>query len=90
MRRELKKDKLSENLERKPRQGDKCLDNLKLVGQGQVLALTSWPEDRATKLDQLPSQRVTPGGQELPTVRLVAIHIMEDAGDLVFVLSMAM
>ena len=30
----LKKDKLSENLERKLRQGDKCLDSLKLLGQG--------------------------------------------------------
>ena len=86
LRRGLKKDKLSENLERKPRQGNKCLDNLKLVGQGQLLALTSWPEDRATKLDQLPSQRVILVGQELPTVRLVAIHTMKDADDLVFVL----
>ena len=46
-------------------------------------------EDRATKLNQLPNQRVTLGGQELPTVRLVATPIMEDAGDLVFVLDVA-
>ena len=50
------------------------------------MALTWWPEVRATNLDQLPSQQITPGGQELPIVRLVATHIMEDAGDLVFVL----
>ena len=85
----LKKSKSSKNLERKPRQGDKGLDNLKLVGQGQLLSLTSQPEDRAIKLDQLPSQRVTPGGQKPRTVRLVVTHIMEDAGELVFVLSMA-
>ena len=54
-----------------------------------MLALTSWLEDRATKLDQFPSQPVTPGGQELSIVRLVATHIMEDAGDLVFVLDVA-
>ena len=89
LRHGLKKAKLSENLKRKPRQGDKCLDNLKLVGQGQLLALTSWPEDRATKLDQLPSQRVTPRGQELPIVKLVATHTMEDADELVFVLDVA-
>ena len=89
MRHGLKKDKLSENLERKPRQGDKCLNSLKLVGQGQLLALISWPECRATKLDQLPSQQVTLKGQELPTIKLMAIHIMEDAGDLVFVLGVA-
>ena len=29
------------------------------------------------------------GGQELPTVTLVATHIMEDAGNLVFVLGVA-
>ena len=89
LRHGLKKDKSSKNLERKPRQEDKCLDNLKLLGQGQLLALTSWPEVRATKLDQLRSQRVTPGGQELPTIRLLATHIMEYAGDLVFVLGVA-
>ena len=89
LRHELKKDKSSENLERKPRQGDKCLDNLKLVGQGQLLAQTSWPEVRATRLDHLPSQRITLGGQELLTIRLVATHIMEDASDLVFVLGVA-
>ena len=83
LRHGLKKDKLSENLERKPRQGDKCLDSLKLVGQGQLLALISWLECRTTKLDQLPNQRVTPGGQELPIVRLVTTHTMEDMGDLV-------
>ena len=53
------------------------------------MALILWPENRATKLDQLPSQRVTPGDQELLTVRLVVIHIMEDADDLVFVLDVA-
>ena len=50
------------------------------------MALILWPKDRETKLDQLPSQRVTPGGQELPTVKLVATHTMEDAGKLVFFL----
>ena len=89
LRHKLKKGKSSENLERKPRQGDKCLDNLKLMGQGQLLTLTSWPEVKATKLDQLPSQRVILGGQELPIVRLLVTHIMEDAGDLMFVLSVA-
>ena len=59
------------------------------MGQGQLLALTSWPEGRATKLDQLSSQRVTPGGQELPTIKLVATHTMEDVGELVFVLGVA-
>ena len=89
LRHKLKKGKSSENLKRKPKQGNKCLDNLKLLGQGQLLAMTSWPEVRATKLDQLSSQRVTQGGQELPIVRLVATHIMEDTGDLVFVLGLA-
>ena len=89
LRHGLKKDKLRENLKRKPRQREKCLDNLKLVGQGQLLALTSCPKVKATKLDQLPSQRVTPGGQELLTVRLMATHTMENAGDLVFVLGVA-
>ena len=53
------------------------------------MALTLWLEDKATKLDQLPSQRVIPGGQELLTVRLVVTHILEDASDLVFVLGVA-
>ena len=53
------------------------------------MALKSWPEDRATKLDQLPSQRLTSRGQELPTVKLVATHTMKDAGELVFVLGVA-
>ena len=53
------------------------------------MALILWPENRATKLDQLPSQRVTPGDQELPTISLVATHTMEDAGELVFVLGVA-
>ena len=80
---------MSENLARKPRQGDKCIDSLKLLDQGQLLLLTPWAEARATKLDQLPSQRVTLGGQELPTVRLVVIHIMGDVGDLMLALSVA-
>ena len=54
-----------------------------------MLALTSWPEDKATKLDQLPSQRVTSGGQELPTVKLVTTHTMKDADELVFVSGVA-
>ena len=53
------------------------------------MALILWPENRATKLDQLPSQRVTPGDQELLTVRLVVIHIMGDVGDLVLTLGVA-
>ena len=48
-----------------------------------------WPEVRATKLDQLPNQRVILGGQELPIVRLVATHTMEDVGDLVLALGVA-
>ena len=48
-----------------------------------------WPEVRATKLDQLSSQWVISRGQELPIVRLVAIHTMEDVGELVFVLGVA-
>ena len=58
-------------------------------GSRQLLALTSWPKVRATKLDQLPSQWVTPRGQELLTVRLVVTYIMEDAGNMVFVLGVA-
>ena len=53
------------------------------------MTLTWWPEVKATNLDQLPSQRVTLEGQELPTVRLVATHTMKDVGDLVFVLDVA-
>ena len=53
------------------------------------MLLTPWPEVKATKLDQSPSQRVTLGGQELPTVRLVATHTMEDMADLVLVLGVA-
>ena len=83
MRRELKKGKWSENPARRPRQGDKGLDRLKLLGQGQLLLLTPWPEVRATKLGQLTSQRVTLGGQELPIARLVVIHIMGGVDDLV-------
>ena len=89
LRRGLKKDKLNKNLERKLRQRDKCLDSLKLLGQGQLLVLTLWLEVRATKLDQLPSQWVISGGQELSIVRLVVTHTMEGAGDLVFVLDVA-
>ena len=48
-----------------------------------------WPKVRATKLDQLPSQCIISRGQELPIVGIVAIHIMEDVGELVFVLSVA-
>ena len=46
-------------------------------------------EVMATKLDQLPNQWVISGGQELPIVILVAIHTMEDVGELVFVLGVA-
>ena len=42
-----------------------------------------WPEVRATKLDQLPNQ------WELSIVRVVAIHIMEDVDELMFVLGVA-
>ena len=80
---------MSKNLERKLRQGDKCLDSLKLLGQGQLLLLTLWPKVRATKPDQLPSQRVILGGQELPFVRLMATQTMEDVGDLVLALGVA-
>ena len=89
LRRGLKRGKLSENLARKLRQVDKCLDSLKLLGQGQLRVLTPWPEARATKLDQLSSQRVTLGGQELSIVKLVATHTMEDVGDLVLALGVA-
>ena len=54
-----------------------------------MLLLTPWPKAKATKLDQSPSQRITLGGQELPTVRLVVIHIMGDVGDLVLTLDVA-
>ena len=54
-----------------------------------MLLLTPWSKARAIKLDQLPSQRVTLGGQELPTVKLVVIHIMGDVGDLVLALDVA-
>ena len=80
---------MSENPARRPRQGDKGLDRLKPLGQGQLLLLTPWAEARAIKLDQLLSQRVILGGQELPTTRLVVIHIMGDVGDLVLVLDVA-
>ena len=80
---------MSKNLERKLRHGDKRLDSLKLLGQGQLLVLTLWPEVRATKLDQLPSQWVISRGQELPIVRLVVTHTMEGTGNLVFVLDVA-
>ena len=48
-----------------------------------------WPKVRATKLDQLPSQWVISGAQELSIVKLMAIHTMEDVGELVFVLGVA-
>ena len=86
MRSGLKRDKLSENPVRRPRYGDKGLDRLKPLGQGQLLLLTPWPEVKATKLDQSPSQTVTLGDQELLIVRLVVIHIMGDVGDLVLAL----
>ena len=80
-------------VEREPRKKakteDKGLDRLKPLGQGQLLLLTLWAEARAIKLDQLLSQQVTLGGQELLTVRLVVIHIMGDVGDLVLVLDVA-
>ena len=53
------------------------------------MVLILWPEVRATKLDQLPSQWIISGGQELPIVRLMAIHTMEDVSELVFVLGVA-
>ena len=53
------------------------------------MVLTLWPKVRATKLDQLPNQWVILGGQELPIVGIVAIHIMEDVDKLVFVLGVA-
>ena len=53
------------------------------------MVLILWPKVRATKLDQLPSQWVISGGQELPIVETVAIHIMEDVGELMFVLGVA-
>ena len=87
MRRGLKKGKWSENPARRPRQGDKDLDRLKLLGQGQLLLLTPWPEVRSIRLDRLPSQQVTLGGQELHIVKIVVIHIMGNVGDLVFVSS---
>ena len=83
MRRGLKKGKWSGNPARRPRQGDKDLDRLKPLGQEQLLLLPSWAEAREIKLDQLLSQRVILGGQELPIAKLVVIHIMGDVGDLV-------
>ena len=78
-------------LEREPRKkaktGGKGLDNLKLRGQEQLQVLTLWPEVKAITLDQLHSQQVTLGGQELHTVKIVVIHIMGNVGDLVFVSS---
>ena len=56
------------------------------TGSGIAAGTNIVPEVRATKLDQLPSQWVILGGQEFPIVRLVAIHTMEDVGELVFVL----
>ena len=53
------------------------------------MVLTLWPKVRATKMDQLPSQWIISRGQELPIVRLVAIHTMEDVGEQVFVLGVA-
>ena len=53
------------------------------------MVLTLWPKVRATKLDQLPSQWIILGSQELPSVGIVAIHIIEDVGELVFVLGVA-
>ena len=50
------------------------------------MVLTLWPKVRATKLDQLLSQWVTLGGQELSIIRIVVTHTMEGAGDLVLVL----
>ena len=50
------------------------------------MVLTLWPKVRATKLDQLLSQWVTSGGQELSIIRIVVTHAMEGADDLVFVL----
>ena len=48
-----------------------------------------WPKVRATKLDQLSSQWIISRGQELPIVGIVAIHIIEDVGELVFALGVA-
>ena len=59
------------------------------TGSRIAAGTNTWLEARATKLDQLPSQRITLGGQELPTVRLVVIHIMGDVGDLVLTLGVA-
>ena len=87
MRRSLKKGNLSGNLVRKPRRGDKGLDNLKLRGQEQLQVLTLWPKVRAIRLDRLSSQQVTLGSQELHTVKIVVIHIMGNVGELVFVSS---
>ena len=53
------------------------------------MVLTLWPKARATKLDQLPSQWIISRGQELPIVGIVAIHIIEDVGELVFALGVA-
>ena len=59
------------------------------MGQGQLLELTPWPECRATKLNQLPSQRVTLGGHELSIVKLMATHTMKDVDDLELALGVA-
>ena len=80
---------MSKSLSRKPRLGDKCLNSLKLLGLGQLRVLTPQLRVRATKLDQLLNQWVIPGGQELPIVRLVGTHTMEDVGELVLALSVA-
>ena len=53
------------------------------------MVLTLWPKVRATKLDQLLSQWIISRGQELPIVGIVAIHIIEDVGELVFALGVA-
>ena len=53
------------------------------------MVLTLWPKVRATKLDQLPSQWIISRGQELPIFGIVAIHIIEDVGELVFALGVA-
>ena len=56
---------------------------------GIAAVITFCPKVRAIKLDQLPSQWVISGGQELSIVRLVASHTMEDVGDLVLALGVA-
>ena len=74
-------------VEREPRKkaktGGQGFRQTEASGSGTVAATNTMARGQGNQARSITSQRVTLGGQELPTARLVVIHIMGGVDDLV-------